>query len=109
MNSYLLESLVRFETKNSVWTRIENAGRTNELLNGEKPLPPGFVEEPIRHVQAYTFGYDRDFDLIPHLRTALGAQVTTYGVPKILQADYGTHPVGVYVFVRLRPYSGDER
>ncbi len=108
-NSYLLESLVRFQTKNSVWTRIENAGRTNELLNGEKPLPPGFVEEPIGHVQAYTFGYDRDFDLFPHVRTALGAQVTTYGVPEVLRGDYGAHPVGVGVFIRLRPFSGDER
>ena len=61
-NSYLLESTLRFATRNYVWTRMENAGRTNELLNGEKPLPPGFVEEPIGHVAAYTFGYDRDFE-----------------------------------------------
>jgi hypothetical protein len=109
VNSYLLESLVRFGTKNSAWTRIENAGRTNELLNGEKPLPPGFAEEPIGHVQAYTFGYDRDIDLFPHVRTAVGAQVTTYGVPQVLRGDYGAHPVGVNVFVRIRPFSGEER
>ena len=107
-NSYLLESLVRFRTKNAVWTRMENAGRSNELLNGERPLPPGFEEKPIGHVQAYTFGYDRDLDLIPHVRTAVGAQVTAYGVPGVLKGDYGS-PVGVAVFVRLRPYSGEER
>jgi hypothetical protein len=109
LNSYLLESLLRFGVKNSVWTRMENAGRTNELLLGEKPLPPGFEEEPIGHVAAYTFGYDRDLDLVPHVRTAFGAQVTTYGVPKILQADYGSHPVGVNVFLRMRLFSGEER
>ena len=109
LNSYLLESLLRFGVKNAVWTRMENAGRTNELLNGENPLPPGFVEEPIGHVQAYTFGYSRDVDLVPHVRTAFGAQVTTYGVPEILRADYGSHPVGVNVFVRLRLFSGEER
>jgi hypothetical protein len=108
-NSYLLESTLRFATRNYVWTRMENAGRTNELLNGEKPLPPGFVEEPIGHVAAYTFGYDRDFDLIPHVRTAFGGQISFYGVPQILQADYGSHPVGGVVFVRFRPFSGDER
>ena len=42
VNSYLLESTVRFAEHNFVWTRIENAGRTNELLNGEQPLPPRF-------------------------------------------------------------------
>jgi len=109
VNSSLLESLVRFKTRNSVWTRIENAGRTNELLNGERPLPVGFHEEPIGHVAADTFGYDRDVDLLPHVRTAFGAQVTAYGVPKVLQPDYGTKPVGVNLFVRLRLFSGEER
>jgi hypothetical protein len=108
-NSYLLESLVRFETRNYAWTRIENAGRSNELLNGPHPLPPGFEEEPIGHVQAYTFGYDRDIDLLPGLRSAIGAQVTTYGVPSILKPIYGSDPVGISVFVRLRPFSGTER
>jgi len=108
-NSYLLESTLRFAERNRVWTRIENAGRSNELLVGEHPLPANFVEGPLTHVQAYTFGYDRDFDVIPHLASAIGAQVTTYGVGEPLQATYGTRPVGVNVFVRLRPFSGKDR
>lgn len=108
-NSYLLESALRFGTRNYVWTRIENAGRTNELVNGEKPLPPGFHEDPIGHVQAYAFGYDRDVDLVPHLRTAIGAQVTTYGVPEVLRPIYGSKPLGFNVFLRIRPFSGVER
>ncbi len=109
LNSYLLESTLRFKTRNYISTRLENAGRTNELLNGENPLPPGFHEEPIGHVQAYTFGYDRDIDLLPHVRSAVGAQVTTYGVPQILQPIYGSRPVGFNVFLRFRPFSGKER
>jgi hypothetical protein len=109
LNSYLLESLVRFRTRNYAWTRIENADRSNELIIGENPLPPGFLEKSIGHVQAYTFGYDRDFDLIPDLASALGAQVTTYGVPDILRPIYGAHPVGVAMFIRLRPFSGKDR
>jgi hypothetical protein len=88
---------------------MENAGRSNELVNGANPLPAGFQEGPIGHVAAYTFGYDRDIDLLPHVRTALGTQVTTYGVPEVLQAIYGSHPVGVSIFVRLRPFAGKER
>ncbi len=40
-NSYLLESTLRFATRNYVWTRMENAGRTNELLNGETAATAG--------------------------------------------------------------------
>jgi hypothetical protein len=109
LNSYLFESLVRFRTRNYAWTRVENADRSNELIIGENPLPPGFLEKPIGHVQAYTFGYDRDFDLIPDLASALGAQVTAYGVPDILQPIYGAHPVGVAMFIRLRPFSRKDR
>jgi hypothetical protein len=103
-NSYLLESTLRFVTRNYVWTRIENADRSNELVFGEHPLPANFTETPIGRVQAYTFGYARDFHVIPHLASSLGAQVTTYGVPGTLTAIYGNHPVGGLVFVRLRPY-----
>ena len=108
-NSYLLESTVRFRVKNSVWTRLENAERSNELILGEAPLPPGFQEQPIGMVQAYTLGYDRDFDLVPHLASAIGAQFTTYGVPNRLRPTYGEHPAGAAFFLRLRPFSGGER
>lgn len=108
-NSYALESTLRFAMLNHVWTRIENVERSNELLLGDIPLPPNFVERPIGRVQAYTLGYDRDFDIVPHLSSALGAQVTLYGVGNNLQPVYGSHPVGVAVFIRLRPFSGEER
>ncbi|MGH9589801.1 MAG: hypothetical protein ACRD25_05365 [Terracidiphilus sp.] len=103
-NSYLFESTVRFWNANYAWTRLENAGRTNELLIGEHPLPSGFREEPLTHVQAYTFGYDRRFALLPHLSTAAGAQVTKYGVGHPLQSVYGTDPFGVSIFIRFRPH-----
>ena len=104
-NSYLLESTLRFKTRNYVWARIENAGRSNELIHGERPLPAGFQEAPLTHVQAYTLGYDRDFEWVPHVESAIGAQVTGYGVGKPLQPIYGSDPIGINVFVRLRPVS----
>jgi hypothetical protein len=108
-NSYALESTVRFRSRNYAWTRIENVDRSNELILGENPLPPNFQEQPIGRVQAYTFGYDRDIDLIPHVASALGVQVTAYGVGDRLKPIYGSRPAGVAVFLRIRPFSGDER
>jgi hypothetical protein len=108
-NSYALESLVRFRTRNYASTRIENVDRSNELILGEDPLPPNFKEQPIGRVQAYTFGYDRDVDLIPHVASAIGVQVTAYGVGNSLKSVYGSRPAGVAIFVRIRPFSGDER
>lgn len=104
-HSYLFETTVSFRTHNYLWTRIESVDRSNELLLGENRLPPGFVEKPVGQVQAYTFGYDRDFRFIPDLASALGAQVTTYGVGDAFKPIYGSHPVGVAIFVRLRPVS----
>jgi hypothetical protein len=106
-DSYLLESTLRFSARNTIWTRIENAQRSNELVLGESPLPSNFRERPIGAVQAYTFGYGRDFAIVPHLASA--AQFTTYGVPDRLAPIYGSHPLGVAVFLRLRPYSGEAR
>ena len=102
-NSYLAESTLKFLRHNYAWTRIENVDRTNELLNGENPLPPGFEEHFLARIQAYSFGYDREFPFIPHVSSALGAQLTLYGKPSSLDALYGDHPLGVVVFVRFRP------
>ncbi len=104
-NGYTVESTLRFESRNYVWTRIENVDRSSELILGENPLPPNFREQPIGRVQAYTLGYDRDFRLIPDVASAVGAQVTAYGVADGLKPVYGSRPAGVAVFIRLRPFS----
>jgi hypothetical protein len=104
-NGYLAESTLRFTEKNRVWTRIENVDRTNELLLGRNVEPPGFADSVIGRVQAYSLGYDRELPIVPHLSSALGAQVTWYGVPDSLTPIYGKHPAGVAVFLRFRPAS----
>lgn len=101
-NGYLLESTLRFHDRNFTWVRIENVDRTNELLLGNNPEPPGFEERYFTRVQAYTVGYDREIGNISHLGTAIGGQLTWYGVPGVLRTDYGNHPVGVAVFLRVR-------
>lgn len=102
-NSYLAESLLKFSGRNYLWTRVEDAGRSNELLIAPgTPLPPNFEESPIGHVQAYSFGYDRDFRIAPHLLAAPGAQFTSYTAPQALVPTYGHHPFGLVTFIRLR-------
>jgi len=100
--AYLLESTLKFLDRNHAWMRIENADRTNDLLRGENPLPPGFTERYFTRVQSYTAGYEREVGHIPHVSTALGAQVTWYGIPDTLRATYGAHPVGIVAFLRLQ-------
>jgi hypothetical protein len=102
-NSYLAEALLRFASTNYLWTRIENAGRSNELLlTPNTPLPPAFAETPIGHVAAYTLGYDHDIALGPHLLAAPGAQLTLYRTPELLRPTYGNTPTAETLFIRFR-------
>ena len=101
-NAYLLESTLKFINRNYTWMRIENADRTNDLLLGENPLPPGFTERYFTRVQSYTTGYEREVGHIPHVSTALGAQLTWYGIPDTLRVTYGAHPVGIVAFLHAR-------
>jgi len=103
-NAYLLESTLNFARRNYIWTRIENVDRSNELLLGANLIPPGFTERYFTRVQACTAGFDRDVGHIPHLSTAIGGQFTLYGIPDVLRTTYGAHPVGVLMFLRLRPF-----
>jgi hypothetical protein len=96
-NGYLAESTLKFAEKNSIWTRIENVDRSNELLD-----LPNTNDEFLARVQAYTVGYDRDFHTFTHAETALGAQLTLYNKPQFLTPIYGAHPVGAVVFLRAR-------
>ncbi|MGA8940478.1 MAG: hypothetical protein WB439_15055, partial [Acidobacteriaceae bacterium] len=102
-NSYLAEALLRFASTNYIWTRIENAGRSNELLlTPGTPLPPNFTETPIGHVAAYTVGYDHDIPIGPHLLAAPGAQLTLYRTPELLRQTYGNTPTAETIFIRFR-------
>jgi len=102
-NGYLAESTLRFGVCNYAWGRIENVDRTNELLVRNQPEPPSFQETVIGRVQAYTGGYGRDIKVLPHLLTAFGAQITMYVTPDSLKTEYGSHPLGALVFLRIRP------
>src|SRR6185312_7984355 len=101
-NGYLAEATLHLAPHN-FWGRIENVDRSDELLLGKQPEPPGFDEQFLARIQAYTMGYDHELPIIPYVSTAIGGQVTFYHAPSFLTPIYGDHPTGAVLFVRFRP------
>jgi len=101
-NGYLAEATLHLSPQN-FWGRIESVDRNNELLLGKQPEPPGFDEQFLARVQAYTVGYDHELQIVPRVSTAIGGQVTLYHAPSFLTQVYGDHPTGAVLFVRFRP------
>jgi hypothetical protein len=102
-NGYLAEATLSRDRKQSLWTRIEDADRTTDLLGAA--APPG--ESVIGRVQAYTGGYAHR---IAHGSTGaaeLGAQFTGYRAPTPLRPIYGQYPWGVAVLLKFQLGSGE--
>ena len=53
-------------------------------------------------VRAFTVGGVRDVVRTRGFELGIGADVTAYGVPESLEAAYGSSPVSVHLFLRLR-------
>jgi len=97
LNSYLLESTYNFLQRNYAFSRIELVDK-DELFS-DVPLPATY------RIAAFTFGGERDILQPRWWRLGLGADVTFYSKPAILDAAYGEHPVSFQIFLRLRPGS----
>jgi hypothetical protein len=103
LNSYLLESFVRFRERNYITGRAELVDRDELFAN--QPL----IEEQLAttvgtvfRIGAFTAGYTRDLHVLPRLVTGVGGNVMLYNVPIPIQPYYGQHPAAFYVFVRFR-------
>ena len=95
LNSYLLETMANFKSRNYGFSRMELVDK-DELFSGN-PLLPSF------RIGAYTFGGARDLVQSRLWQLALGADVTFYSKPSALDAYYGKNPVSFQVFLRVRP------
>jgi hypothetical protein len=84
--------------KQSLWTRMEDADRTSDLLKSNAPA----AETVIGRVQAYTAGYAHSLWAGKQGAAELGAQATGYVTPARLVAEYGVHPWGVAAFVKFQ-------
>lgn len=97
-NGYLLEAALRLDQKQAIWTRIENADRTTDLLGAAAPPE----ETVVGRVQAYTGGYAHRIWHNHWSSAELGAQLTAYGVPSTLVPLYNQHPFGAAAVLNWR-------
>jgi hypothetical protein len=95
LNSYLLESTLNFRQRNYVFSRFE-------LVDKDELFPAAAVH-PAYRIGAYTFGGERDLVENRTGQLGLGADVTFYSKPSVLDASYGNFPVSFQIFLRMRP------
>ncbi len=95
LNSYLLESTINFKRSNYAYTRLE-------LVDKDELFPEAAVH-PAYRIGGYTFGGVRDLLRSAKWNLGLGADITFYSKPSVLDAAYGTNPVSFRVFLRVRP------
>lgn len=103
-NGYLLEAAARIHERQTVWTRMENADRTTDLLGAAAPAE----ESVVGRVQAFTGGYAHRVWKCARGAAELGAQITGYGVPGRLTGLYGQHPVGIAAVLKFQLGSRDK-
>lgn len=95
LNGYLLESTLNFLRRDYAFTRLE--------LVDKDELFPQLAAQPSYRIGAYTFGGTRDLVQNRAWQLGLGADVTVYSKPAVLDAAYGNFPVSFEVFLRMRP------
>jgi hypothetical protein len=92
--------------RNSTFFRTEVLQvETHALLGDAGPL--GHDENRKDVVGAVTLGGVRNILGWRGFEGGLGAAVTFYAVPEVLQPSHGRHPVSFQLFFRLRPPAGD--
>ena len=103
-NSYLLESTLNFAEKNYAYTRLELVDK--DELNLPRPgatAPITGAPLPVYRIGAFTFGGVRDLVHNRKGQIGLGADLTFYSKPAVLDPFYGNSPVSLHVFLRFRP------
>jgi hypothetical protein len=91
----------------SIFTRAEVLQvETFRLLNDAIP-PTHDAAEQRDVVSSLTLGAVRDILSWQGFEGGVGAAITAYGVPSVLRATHGSHPLSFQVFFRLRPPTGD--
>jgi hypothetical protein len=101
LNSYLIESTVNFLRRNYAFTRLE-------LVDKDELFPQAAVQTVYR-IGAYTFGGERDLIQNRACQLGMGADVTFYSKPSVLDVSYGNDPVSFQIFLRVRPGKSEQR
>lgn len=100
LSSYLFESTLNFLRRDYVFTRME-------LVDKDELFPQAAVH-PAYRIGAYTFGGVRDLVQNRAWQFGVGADMTVYSKPAVLDAAYGNFPVSFQIFLRMRPGLHDQ-
>jgi hypothetical protein len=95
-NALLAESDWQVSALYTLFGRVEYVQKTGEELN----LPAAGVEYGITQA---SLGASRELAVRGRVQLALGSEVTYSWAPGSLAGLYGRHPVGYWIFLRLRP------
>jgi hypothetical protein len=95
-NALLAESDWQLSDRYTVFGRLEWVEKTgDELILG--PASRKY------DVTQFSLGATRELTPGGRSQLALGGEVTYSAIPDSLQIDYGRHPLGYWIFLRLRP------
>jgi hypothetical protein len=97
----LLEWTWKFAGKNFLYGRLESVDRDLYELVNKRQRPEGTPHQRTL-VQAATLGFVRDIAWIPGVETGLGGDITLYSFSSRLDPVYGSRPVSVHGFARIR-------
>lgn len=87
---------------NGLYGRVEALEVETALLQtGLAPTGPSAEDKDVAF--AFTVGAVRDVLRVSGFEGGIGADVTFYGVPAALKPAYGSRPVSVHIFFRVRP------
>src|SRR5262249_33382900 len=100
-DSVLLEAAWQITALDQIYGRAEG-GQEDFFLLLTKHLPPPGLPVRLADIGAFTAGYFRDFPIVRGLDTGIGGDVTLYAFPRGLEPAYGSSPVSIHAFARLR-------
>ena len=96
-HSFLLEGNYQF-SKNALYTRYEYVQKSKEELDLDNSYPHRNFK-----IHGFSLGYNRQVLQIKKADIAAGTQFTVNGVDKDLRLLYGKTPVGLQVYIQIRP------
>jgi len=96
-DGFLVESSYNWADRNYLFGRVERVNKDELFPSGDPRSARKFL------VNAFSVGYSRDIGHSKSFETALGAMATVYAKSTALDDAYGNFPVGVQVFLRIRP------
>lgn len=96
-NGFLIESSYNWAERNYLFGRVERVDKDELFAQPDPRAERKFM------VNAFSLGYARDIGRSKCFETAIGAMATVYAKSSSLDRTYGDFPVGVQVFLRIRP------